>query len=285
AHSVLRDGPGAAIPELSDEFKQRARLQWTDNPCGTHVASDLEFGTRAFFDRIEEARYRFSPWMKELVPFGSYKGRRVMEIGCGTGTDLIQFARAGAIVTGLDLTPRSIEIARKRFDIYGLPGEFLIGDAENLAFPDESFDGVYSFGVLHHTPKTEKAVAEVYRILKPGATATIMLYHKHSLYYWGYVILNRGLLHGALAKEKPADIMSRVVEYPNTGRRPLVKVYTRTGVRKLFRQFETVSVNVRQLERYDLGLLGRLLPEPAFRSLEHNFGWNIIISATKGARH
>ena len=167
-------------------WKQRAREQWSANPCGAHVARDLEFGTRDYFDAIEAYRYReYAPWMKEALGFDRYSGKRVLEIGCGTGTDLLQFARGGAQVTGLDLTPRSIEIARSRFAVYGCAGEFAIGDAENLAFPDESFDLVYSFGVLHHAPDTERAINEAHRVLRRGGRAIVMLYHRASLYYWG----------------------------------------------------------------------------------------------------
>src|ERR1044071_8414907 len=125
-------------------WKQRAREQWSANPCGAHVAQGLEFGTRDYFDAIEAYRYReYAPWMKEALGFDRYSGKRVLEIGCGTGTDLLQFARGGARVTGIDLTPRSVEIARRRFDLYGAKGEFAIGDAENVPFPGESFDLVY----------------------------------------------------------------------------------------------------------------------------------------------
>src|SRR5580693_6865417 len=117
--------------ELKNEFKRRAREQWSDNPCGAHVARHLEFGTREYFDQIEDYRYNvFGQWMKRDLPFSDYNGKRLLEIGCGTGTDLLQFARAGANVTGVDLTPRSIEIARRRFSVYGLPAQFLVADAE-----------------------------------------------------------------------------------------------------------------------------------------------------------
>jgi len=283
-HSPVSADLPAPAPELQDEFKRRAREQWTDNPCGAHVAAHLEFGTREYFDQIEDFRYRvYAPWMKRDLPFTAYKGKRLVEIGCGTGTDLLQFARAGAKVTGLDLTPRSIEIARKRFEVYGLPGEFLIGDAENLAFPDESFDGVYSFGVLHHTPETQKAIGEVFRILRPGCKATVMLYNRTSLWYWGAVILRRGLLKRDLLRMSAADIMSEAAEYTETGRRPLVKAFTAAAAREMFSQFEDVRVTVRQLCREDLGAIGRSMPNTVFDWLERNFGWNLIISATKAA--
>src|SRR6185503_2725620 len=166
------DDSSASLPV--DDYKRRTREQWGTNPCGAHAAGDLEVGTREYFDAIEAYRYNVdSPWLKEAVGFDRFQNRRLLEIGFGTGTDLLQFARAGALVTGVDLTPRSIEIARRRFVIYGQQGEFLIGDGENLSFPDESFDVVYSFGVLHHTPDTARAIREVHRVLRPRGQAIV----------------------------------------------------------------------------------------------------------------
>jgi ubiquinone/menaquinone biosynthesis C-methylase UbiE len=266
----------------SDQYKHRAREQWEANPCGVHVARGIEFGSREYFDVIADYRYRvYAPWMKRTICFDKYRGARVLEIGCGTGTDLAEFARAGAIVTGVDLTARGIEIARSRFQVYGLSGEFAIGDAEDLSFPDESFDVVYSFGVLHHTPNTERAVEEIHRVLRPGGRAIVMLYNKSSLYYWGSVILKRGVFGGRLLREGAADIMSRVVEYTETDGRPLVKVFTRSQVRHLFRAFRDCCVSVDQLTRQDLGPAGRLLPDAIMQWLAHNFGFNLLISATR----
>ncbi|HKP10663.1 MAG TPA: methyltransferase domain-containing protein, partial [Blastocatellia bacterium] len=94
---------------LANEDKQRAREQWGANPCGAHVARDYAFGTREYFDAIEAYRYEvYAPWMRAALGFDHFRGKRLLEVGCGTGTDLLQFARGGAQVTGLDLTPRSI---------------------------------------------------------------------------------------------------------------------------------------------------------------------------------
>lgn len=268
-------------PSLHD-YKQRARAQWSANPCGAHVAKDSDFGTREYFDAIEDYRYSvYAPWMKESISFDRYSGKRLLEVGFGTGTDLLQFARGGASVTGVDITPRSIELARRRFDLYALSGEFMIGDAENLCFPDESFDVVYSFGVLHHTPDTERAIGEVHRVLRAGGEAVIMLYHRASLYYWGSIILKHGILGGDLFRESPSEIMSRYVEHSETEGRPLVKAYTRGEARRLFRDFSASEISVNQLERSDLKLIGRLLPESLFQRLARRFGWNLIIRAIK----
>jgi len=271
-----------AASELTDADKQRARQQWTEHPCGTHVAAGLEVGARRYFDAIEHARYNiYSPWMRETIGFDSFADKRLLEIGFGTGTDLLQFARGGAAVTGVDLTPRSIEIGRARFEIYGERGEFLIGDAENLGFPDASFDVVYSFGVLHHTPNTELAIAEIHRVLRPGGRAIVMLYHRSSLFYWGGLIFKRGILQGDLFRYSVAEMMSRYVEYPPTGEGPLVKAYSRAEARRLFRGFANCQVTVNQLTQRELRPFGRLLPAAIFDRLERSFGWNLIIKADK----
>jgi ubiquinone/menaquinone biosynthesis C-methylase UbiE len=269
-------------PILLDDFKQRARDQWGANPCGAHVAGKLPFGSREYFDAIEVHRYvTEAPWMKQAIGFDCYAGKRVLEIGFGTGTDLLQFARGGAIVTGVDLTPRSIDIARRRFEVYGLTGEFAIGDAENLSFPEAAFDVVYSFGVLHHTPDTQLAISEIHRVLKPGGTAIVMLYHRASVNYFGSIIFKHGLLRGELLKGSPEEIMSRHVEYSETEGRPLVKAYTRAEARRLFRDFPGCAIQVNQLTRRDLRPIGRLIPEALFQWLARSFGWNLLITATK----
>jgi ubiquinone/menaquinone biosynthesis C-methylase UbiE len=265
-----------------DADKRRAQEQWGANPCGAHVAKEFAFGTREYFDAIEDYRYNiYAPWMKQLIGFDNYSGKRLLEVGCGTGSDSLQFARGGVIFTGVDLTPRSIEIARKRFEVYQQQGEFVLSDAENLDFPDENFDVVYSFGVIHHTPDTERAATEIHRVLKRGGKAIVMVYHRASLYYWGGIILKRGLLRGELLKASPNELMSRYVEHTETGGRPLVKAYTRSEVRKMFSMFSDCKVEVNQLTRPELGILGHVMPESMFQWLARNFGWNLIITATK----
>ncbi|HEV2912831.1 MAG TPA: class I SAM-dependent methyltransferase [Pyrinomonadaceae bacterium] len=270
---------GAAL----GEEKQRARQQWSEDPCGSHLAREHALGTRAFFDEVERQRYtEYAPWMRSVMGFDRFAGARLLEIGCGMGTDLLQFARGGARCTGIDLTPRSVEISRHRFALYGLPCDFTLSDAEHLPFADESFDVVYSNGVLHHTPDTSGALLEVKRVLRPGGVARIMLYHKHSLNYWGEMILHRGLLRGELLRGRsPEEIMSRYVEYSEHGGRPLVKAYSRREARALFAPFSEVEVEVEQMTRQELLLFGHLVPESLFRRLRRTLGWNVIITAKK----
>lgn len=265
------------------EEKQRARDQWSQDPCGAQYGKNLEFGSREFFDSVERQRYQdYAPWMPRVMGFDQFAGKRLLEVGCGMGTDLLQFARGGAICTGVDFTPRSIEISRRHFEVYGLPGNFLITDGERLPFPDESFDVVYSNGVLHHTPDTAGAVREVHRVLKPGGVAKVMLYYRHSLNYWGEMILHRGLLRGELLRGRsPQEIMSRWVEYSEQDGRPLVKVYSRSQARAMFSEFKTVDFEINQMIRAELHALSAITPEKLFRFLRKHFGWNLIITATK----
>jgi SAM-dependent methyltransferase len=264
------------------EEKQRAREQWGEDPCGAVYGREQEFGTREFFDAVERHRYMdYAPWMPSVMGFNDFAGARLLEVGCGMGTDLLQFARGGAKVTGVDLTPRSIEISRQHLAVYGERGDFAISDGESLPFADESFDVVYSNGVLHHTPDTTGAVREVHRVVRSGGQARVMLYHRGSAAFWGDIILRHGVLHGELLKHSPEDIMSKYVEFNESGGRPLVKVYSRRQARQLFSMFREVKIQVEQLTRPELYLLGRFIPESAFRRLRQRFGWNVIISATK----
>jgi len=164
-------------------LKEEVRRYWDRQPCGTQF-TQLAWGTPEFFAEVERFRYWVQPFLPRLVRFEQYRGKRVLEVGCGLGTDLLQFARAGAFVTGVDLSSESIRLARQRFALEGLAGEFLVADAEHLPFEDASFDVVYSFGVLHHTPHIGQAMREIHRVLVPGGELIMMVYHRRSLHVW-----------------------------------------------------------------------------------------------------
>jgi ubiquinone/menaquinone biosynthesis C-methylase UbiE len=114
------------------------------------------------------------------VDFNSYCGKKLLEIGCGAGVDLVRFARAGAIVTGVDLSKTSIELARRNFVQHDLPGDLLIMNGEELQFPDDLFDVVYAHGVLQYTADAKRMIAEIHRVLKPGGEAIMMVYNRNS---------------------------------------------------------------------------------------------------------
>ncbi len=265
------------------EEKIRAREQWGQDPCGAEFDREHELGTREFFDRIEQHRYGdYAEWMPRVMGFKNFSGARLLEIGCGMGSDLLQFARGGARCTGIDLTPRSVEITRHRFRLYGAEGDFMISDGERLPFRSESFDVVYSNGVLHHTPDTAGAIREVHRVLRKGGTAKIMLYHRNSLNYWFEIVVRRGLLGFEFVRGRSAEeIMSRVIEFSDHDARPLVKVYSRSEARKLFGLFTDVKVEVEQLMRAELRFLSPLVSDSMLDGLRRRLGWNVIITAIK----
>lgn len=265
------------------EEKLRAREQWGQDPCGAENDREHELGTREFFDEIERHRYsEYASWMPRLMGFENFRGARLLEVGCGMGTDLLQFSRGGARCVGIDLTPRSIEITQHRFKLYGADGAFMISDGEHLPFRDESFDVVYSNGVLHHTPDTEGAIREVHRVLRPGGVAKVMLYHRNSLNYWLEIVVRRGLLGAEFLRGRSAEeIMSRVIEYSDHGARPLVKVYSRKQARALFHLFKNVTIDVEQLTRAELRFLSPLVSDSMLDRLRKRIGWNVIVTATK----
>lgn len=265
------------------EEKLRAREQWGQDPCGAETAPEHELGTREFFDAVERNRYiDYAPWMPQLMGFDQFPGASLLEIGCGMGTDLLQFARGGASCTGVDLTPRSVEITRHRFALYRQQGSFMISDGERLPFKANSFDVVYSNGVLHHTPDTEGAINEVHRVLRPGGVAKVMLYHRNSLNYWVEIVLRRGVFGAEYLRGRSSEeIMSRVIEFSEHEARPLVKVYSRKQARALFSQFKDVRVDVEQLVRRELRFLSPLVSDSLFEKLARSIGWNVIITARK----
>src|SRR5262249_32361207 len=195
------------------ELKERVRAFWQEHPCGTKF-SDAEMGSREFFDRIEAHRYGKEWHIPAAADFAGARGLKVLEIGCGLGTDGAQFAAAGADYTGVDLTEAAIDLAGKRFALSDLKGEFRVADAENLDFADDSFDLVYSHGVLHHTPNIEAAVREIHRVLKPGGRAMVMLYHRGSYNYRVGIRVLRRAGAGLLRSESGIKIVHRLTGEP-----------------------------------------------------------------------
>lgn len=174
-----------------DCISERISQYWNVHP--PHKAKgEFERGTLEWYRSISEHRYRIVPYMKEYVKFENYNGRKVLEIGCGAGTDLCEFARNGARVIGIDVTEIAIELTRKRLEVEGLQGDVLEYDGMTLPFEDDRFDLVFSWGVLHHTPYIEDLLAEAHRVLKPGGELKLMLYHKRSLlFYYSILYLRR----------------------------------------------------------------------------------------------
>jgi 2-polyprenyl-3-methyl-5-hydroxy-6-metoxy-1,4-benzoquinol methylase len=162
---------------LNTDAREQAQLQWNTNPCG-NVEGDNN--TLDYFQEVEYERYKQQNWQHDYFDFNGFKGKKILEIGVGHGTDNLQFTKGGAICHAIDITQKPIDLAKRNFELRGFEIEIETSDATNITYPDNYFDCVYSFGVLHHIPKIEHCVAEVNHILKPNGTFYLALYHKKS---------------------------------------------------------------------------------------------------------
>jgi ubiquinone/menaquinone biosynthesis C-methylase UbiE len=238
------------------------------------------------------------------------KGKKILEIGPGAGGHSALFAKYGAIMTSADITFSRAKATQVKFDLMGILAkscQSVQSDAENLPFDDNTFDIVYSNGVLHHTPDTEKAVRDVYRVLKPGGQAVIMLYCKASWHYWFNMFLCVGILTGKIFTGP--NWLGRATEWGGknvqTIENPITRCYTAGGVRKLFAPFESLSVRKGEFYLYLIPKIGRIyrrwqikrygthtggnlvygepwpIPSPLELWLGRFIGWDWFISGTK----
>lgn len=267
----------------ADRYKQAAIECWTADPCGASTVEG-ELGTRPYFERLLDARARYAPWLATALGYAETAGKRVLDVGCGQGIDLAQFARAGARAIGIDLTPRHVALARAHLAALALPAEAAIADAERLPFADGSFDWVSSNGVLHHTPAIADALSDIRRVLRPGGEARIILYNRNSFHYWVGQVLARGIIGGRLLHGDSIDaLLSDGVEHSRIGARPLVRVYAPGRVRDLLRAagFRRVGIEIRHLGSPRLAVaLERLLGERRSNSLARRLGdvagWYVV---------
>lgn len=215
-----------------DAAKQAVRDFWQEAACGEDLYL-REVSREGYLEQAQQ-RYALEPYIPTFAQFATARGRDVLEIGVGLGADHQQFAAAGARLRGIDLTERAITHARRRLGLFGLQSNLAVGDAENLPFAADTFDIVYSWGVIHHSPDTPAAVAQIHRVLRPGGVARIMIYHKWSLV--GYMLWIRY----ALLRLRPwlglRAIYARYLESPGT------KAYSVAEAQRLFAAFSSTQV-------------------------------------------
>ena len=262
-----------------DAYKDEVQNQWDNDPAGSHYVRHAGENTLEWYLEAEAYRYdEYAPWMHETMEFARHADERVLEIGGGMGTDLAQFARHGSIVTDFDLSSGHLAHARENFRLRGLEGKFIHGDAETIPFDDNSFDIVYSNGVIHHTPNTEQVIDHMYRVLRPGGRVIVMVYAQSSLHYWRNIVRDFGIAEGQLELHSVGEIMSRHAELSPSGAAPLVKVYTRKRLRHMFRKFRNVSISQRQITAPEIPRQLKWIPLELAGRL---FGWNLIVKGTK----
>jgi ubiquinone/menaquinone biosynthesis C-methylase UbiE len=250
-------------PQTStDEAKLAAIEQWTADPCGSSEVDD-EPGGQAYFERLLRMRGEYGPWMADSLGYAETGGLRVLDVGCGQGIDVANYAMAGARATGVDLTPRHVELARAHLAALELEAEIVEGDAEKLPFPDESFERVSSNGVLHHTPDMPAALREIRRVLTADGEARVIVYNRWSFHYWLQQVLLRGVLMRGLLRERSMEgVLSSGVEYSSIGARPLVRVYSPPQLRRMLEEagFERVETSVRHFWPSDTFVTAALGP-------------------------
>lgn len=235
--------------------KEEVKAFWEAEACGERYGAGHD-----------HVRYQLEPQILPFADFGAAKGKKVLEVGIGLGADLVRWARAGAVVTGVDLTERAVSIARQRLAGEGLRADIYVGDAERLPFDDDQFDVVYSWGVLHHTPDPAGALAEAERVLAPGGRLKIMVYHRRSwvaLAAWVRFCLLRGRPFASL-REAVGH-----VESPGT------QAFTPGEVRAMISRTRDLSVRP-VLTRWD-----RRWAPGLSRLLGDRLGWFLLVEGTK----
>lgn len=265
------------------ETIQRVQEYWDRRPCNIRH-SPKPIGSREYFDEVEARKYFVEPHIPGFAQFEKWKGKKVLEIGCGIGTDSINFARAGAHLTAIDLSPKSLEIARQRFEVFGLQAKFYCGSAEELSLivPLERFDLVYSFGVIHHTPHPERVFAEITKYLGPESELRIMLYSK-----WCWKVLWIILKYSGGAFWRAKELV-RAYSEAQTGC-PVTYYYSFREIRQLLLAFQILEIRKDhifpyQIEKYvhyeyEKVWYLRWMPKRLFRWMEQKYGWHTLVTA------
>jgi 2-polyprenyl-3-methyl-5-hydroxy-6-metoxy-1,4-benzoquinol methylase len=260
---------------------------WDRRPCNVRH-SQKPRGTREYFDEVEARKYFVEPHIPGFADFERWRGKRVLEVGCGIGTDTINFARAGATVQAVELSEESLDIARRRAEVYGVSDriDFRSGNAEELDrfVPVEAYDLVYSFGVIHHTPHPGRVLEQARQYLRRGGMLKVMVYHRWS---WrvAQIVVTEG--HGRfwaagelVAKRSEAQAGSPV-SYVYS-RRELTTILKDRGFRPLEMRIEHIfpyRVSDYTEYRYSKPWHFRLMPDPLFRALERRLGWHLCVTA------
>lgn len=279
--SVTRESSFADIPI------DRVQGYWNARPCNIRH-SPKQVGTEEYFQEVEARKYMVESHIPSFADFDRWRGKKVLEIGCGIGTDTMNFARHGASVTAVDLTEKSLEVARKRAEVFGLADRirFFQANAEQLSsfVPMEQYDLVYSFGVIHHTPHPERVLEELRKYVKPGGTLKIMVYNR-----WSWKVLWIVFIYG---KGQFWKLDRLIAEYSEaqTGC-PVTYSYSRRDGRKLLEGhgFKVTDVFVDHIFRYSIPeyvkyeykvvWYFRWIPKPLFRLMERLFGWHLCLAA------
>jgi ubiquinone/menaquinone biosynthesis C-methylase UbiE len=273
----------------AENLKSKVHAHWEKETCGTRYG--LSKSRKDYFDEITQTRYTLEPYILDFANFPQAKGKRVLEIGVGAGTDFYHWVSNGAIATGIDLTESAIALTRERLELSQVPSnsyELRVADAENLPFEDQKFDIIYSWGVLHHTPNTELAFKEVFRILKPGGILKAMIYHIPS--WTGWMLWVQHALLKAKLFQPVKQVIFNHLESPGT------KAYTVAEARRMLMSigFEQISISTKlgsgdllmikpslKYQSAIFRLIWKLYPRWLVKMMGDRFGMCLMIEATR----
>lgn len=265
---------------------QKVKDYWNARPCNIRH-STAEIGTREYFDQVEARKYFVEPHIPAFAEFEKWKGKKVLEIGCGIGTDTMNFARAGAQVTAVDLSSESLALAKKRAEVFGLQEQisFYEANAERLSdyIPPEKYDLVYSFGVIHHSPHPEKIIAQIRDNFVHGdSSLKLMVYYRYAWKVLWILLQEKGQfwkLDDLIAKHSEAQ----------TGC-PVTYSYNKKTVQDLIGGgFKAEDIFVEHIfpyqipkyvkYEYEKEWYWRMMPEGVFKKFERTFGWHLCLTA------
>lgn len=245
---------------------------WNSRPCNIKH-SNAEIGSIKYFNEVEERKYFVEPHIPGFAEFAKWNGKKVLEIGCGIGTDAVNFVRNGAIYTGIELSTESLKLAKRRFDVFNLEGNLMEGDAETIheVFENSTFDLIYSFGVLHHTPDFSRALNSIRKICSSGTLFKFMVYAQDS---WKNAMINSGLDQPEAQSGCPiANVYSK---------KQLAKILENAGFEVLsIRQDHIFPYKVKEYLNYEYIYEDwfAAMPSQMFKALEAQLGWHLLVEA------
>lgn len=275
----------SALRQFAGKSVEDVRAYWNARPCNIRH-STKPVGSREYFDEVEARKYFVEPHIPLFAQFERWQGKKVLEIGCGIGTDTMNFARAGAKVTAVDLSDESLQVARKRAEVFGLQDRitFIQANAERLSeyVPLDTYDLVYSFGVIHHTPQPENVIREIRKYMGPQSEFKMMVYNRYS-----WKVLWILLKYGKGAFWKLDELVAKYSE-AQTGC-PVTYTYSRKSVKDLLQGLTVTKTMVDHIFPYSIPRYKQheykkvwyfaMLPTFAFRYLENMAGWHLCVNA------
>jgi 2-polyprenyl-3-methyl-5-hydroxy-6-metoxy-1,4-benzoquinol methylase len=216
---------------------EKVKNYWNERPCNIRH-SKKQVGTIEYFNDVETRKYLVEPHIPKFAEFSKWKGKKVLEIGCGIGTDSINFARAGAILTCVELSDVSLDICKKRFETFNLTANFYHGNCEELSkfLPIEEYDLIYSFGVIHHTPNPSVVFDEIKKYMNNDTEIRLMLYARHSWKTFEFFILNGHKFNYNLKK---------TIQYYAEAQLncPVAFTYTKNELKSVFKDFDILEIS------------------------------------------